>query len=205
MYILFYFMLSCFIILKCQALVLKLPWQILWIHFTASKIHFHLWYRICFSPCLKYLLCIYKVSQKNWVLLIRNSINFEHLEHPSNHLNCQDKKNSMHYRQSLVIKSCLLCTVFDNHLSKLSYGYHMVETFTNFQENGDIRWQLGPMDVKAQGVSGAGSWPHRVQNELRRDQKVFLFITSIVSNHQLSYSWSYEYMHPQVNPRRFRR
>ena len=111
----------------------------------------------------------------------------------------------MHYRQSLVIESCLLCTVFDSHLSKLSYGYHMVETFTNFQENGDIRWQLGPMDVKAQGVSGAGRWPHRVQNELRRDQKVFLFITSIVSNHQLSYSWSYEYMHPQVNPRRFRR
>ena len=61
------------------------------------------------------------------------------------------------------------------------------------------------MDVKAQGVSGAGRWPHRVQNELRRDQKVFLFITSIVSNHQLSYSWSYEYMHPQVNPKRFRR
>ena len=51
---------------------------------------------------------------KKWVLFIKNSINFEHLEHhPSN---CQDKKNSMHYGQSLVIKSRLLCTVFDSHL-----------------------------------------------------------------------------------------
>ena len=54
----------------------------------------------------------------------------------------------------------------------------MVETFTNFQENGDIRWQLGPMNVNEFQEPGGSSieskigWIYASSGDSKEIQKV---------------------------------